>query len=118
MNLLLEHYNHWVAIFLLLAGLYTIIACSGLFKKLIGLAVFQTSSLLLFVSAGYVRGGNAPTLTEDASTYINPLPHVLVLTAIVVGIATLGVGLALLVRIREEYGTLEEDALAEAEDDR
>jgi len=80
-------------------------------KKLVGLNIFQTSVFLLYISMGKVAGGSAPILDPDIKVYANPLPHVLILTAIVVGVATTALGLALVVRIREAYGTIEEDEL-------
>src|SRR5690349_1221966 len=102
------HFNDWIAILLMCAGLYVVIASGNFIKKLIGLAIFQASVLLLYISIGYVKHGRFPILTPEAALYVNPLPHVLMLTAIVVGVATFAVGLALAVRIRESYGTVEE----------
>lgn len=103
------HYPYWISIVLMMSGFYTVMSTSNLVKKLIGLSLFQTSVLLLYVSAGKVSGGAIPILDDDIEIYSNPLPQVLMLTAIVVGIATLAVGLALVVRIRGSYGTIEED---------
>jgi len=102
-------YNDWVVVFLMMAGFYVVIAQGNLIKKLVGLALFQTSVFILYISMGKVAGGNAPILTEGVSVYSNPLPHVLILTAIVVGVATTAVGLALVVRIHEAYGSIEEE---------
>jgi multicomponent Na+:H+ antiporter subunit C len=107
----LEHYNYWIVIFLMMTGFYTVIARENLIKKLIGLSIFQTSVFLLYISIGKVRGGTAPILDERFEVYTNPLPSVLILTAIVVGIATTAVGLSLVVRIKEEYGTIEENEI-------
>jgi multicomponent Na+:H+ antiporter subunit C len=104
-------YNYWIVIFLMMVGFYTVIASTNLVKKLIGLNIFQVAVFLMYISIAYVRGGAAPILTEDVERYSNPLPHVLILTAIVVGIAVTAVGLALVVRIREAYGTVEEDEI-------
>jgi len=104
-------YNYWVVVFLMMAGFYVVIAQGNLIKKLVGLALFQTSVFILYISMGKVAGGNAPILTEGAVVYSNPLPHVLILTAIVVGVATTAVGLALVVRIHEAYGSVEEDEI-------
>jgi len=104
--------NHWITIFLIMAGLYIIVSRSNMIKKLVGLSIFQTSVYLLYVSPAKVIGGTAPIIIEGATPdqlYANPLPHVLILTAIVVGVATLALGLALVVRINEEYGSIEED---------
>ncbi|MEM1298737.1 MAG: cation:proton antiporter subunit C [Pseudomonadota bacterium] len=106
---LATHYNYWITIFLMVAGLYIVVARSNMIKTLVGLGIFQTSVYLLYLTPGKILGGTAPILTEGAETYSNPLPHVLILTAIVVGVATLALGLALAVRIHEAYGTIEED---------
>ena len=106
-------YNYWIVIFLMMTGFYIVISRGNLIKKVIGLNIFQTSVFLLFISMGKVDGGTAPILTDDARVYSNPLPSVLILTAIVVGIATTGVALALIVRIREAYDTIEEDEIDE-----
>lgn len=108
-----EHYTYWVTIFLMVAGVYILIARGNLMKKLIGLATLQTSVYLLYVAPGKLIGGTAPILAEGFEVYANPLPHVLILTAIVVGVATLALGLAIVVRIREAYGTIEEDEILE-----
>jgi multicomponent Na+:H+ antiporter subunit C len=108
-----EHYTYWVTIFVMVAGVYILIASGNLMKKLIGLATLQTSVYLLYIAPGKILGGTAPIIAEGFKVYSNPLPHVLILTAIVVGVATLALGLALVVRIREAYGTIEEDELLE-----
>ena len=92
-----------------MAGLYIVIARANLIKKLVGLNVFQASVFVLYISFGKVSGGTAPILDKNIEIYSNPLPHVLILTAIVVGVATTALGLALVVRIRKEYETIEED---------
>jgi multicomponent Na+:H+ antiporter subunit C len=102
-------YNYWVVIFLMMLGFYVLIAHGNLVKRLVGLGIFQTSVFVLFISMGKVAGGTAPILAEGYTTYANPLPHVLILTAIVVGVATTALGLALVVRIKEAYGTVEEE---------
>ena len=104
-------YNYWIVIFLMMTGFYVVIARGNLVKKIIGLNIFQTSVFLLYISMGKVRGGTAPIISEGVTTYSNPLPHVLILTAIVVGIATTALGLSLVVRIKEAYGTIEEDEI-------
>lgn len=109
MDVFVSLYNYWIVIFLAMAGLYIVIARGNLIKKLIGLNVFQASVFILYISFGKVFGGTAPILSEGFEVYSNPLPHVLILTAIVVGVATTALGLALVVRIRKEYGTIEED---------
>ena len=111
MSQILGLYNYWIVIFLMMAGFYNVIARGNLIKKLIGLNIFQTSGFLLYISMGKVDGGTAPIVAEGGTTYSNPLPHVLILTAIVVGIATTAVGLGLVVRIKEAYGTVEEDEI-------
>ena len=103
--------NHWVTIFLIVSGLYIIITNSNMIKKLIGLSIFQTSVYLLYVSPGKIIGGTAPIISPQFEVYSNPLPHVLILTAIVVGVATLSLGLALVVRIKEEFGSIDEEAI-------
>ena len=108
---ILDHYNYWIAILLMMVGFYTVVARGNLVKKLVGLNIFQTSVFLLYISMGKVTDGTAPILDDRFSVYSNPLPHVLILTAIVVGVATTALGLALVVRIRESYGTIEEDEL-------
>lgn len=105
------HYSYWITVFLMIAGLYIVIARGNLVKKLIGLSVFQTSVYLLYIAPGKLVGGTAPILDPRFTTYSNPLPHVLILTAIVVGVATIALGLALVVRIREAYGSIEEDEI-------
>ena len=104
-------YNYWIVIVLMMTGFYIVIARHNLVKKLLGLAVFQVSVFLLYITIGVMRGGTAPIVDDAYSLYSNPLPSVLILTAIVVGVATIAVGLALVVRIYEEYGTIEEDEI-------
>lgn len=106
-----NHYNYGVTIFLMVAGLYIVIARGNMIKKLVGLAIFQTSVYLLYIEPGKIVGGTPPIVDPAFATYSNPLPHVLILTAIVVGVATLALGLALVVRINEAYGTIEEDEI-------
>ncbi len=108
---ILDHFNYWIAIFLMMIGFYTVVARGNLVKKLVGLNIFQTSVFLLYISMGKVIGGTAPILDDRFQIYSNPIPHVLILTAIVVGVATTALGLGLIVRIRESYGTIEEDEL-------
>ena len=132
MSDLFEHFNFAVVIVLMMVGLYVVFASNNMIKKLVGLSVFQTSVFLLYISMGKVSGGQPPIIAEEdlhgaeggghdvvvegahqaaEVIYSNPLPHVLILTAIVVGVATLAIGLALVVRIREVYGTIEEDEI-------
>jgi multicomponent Na+:H+ antiporter subunit C len=103
------HFAYFVTVFLMIAGLFIVIARGNLIKKLVGLSIFQTSVYLLYIAPGKIVGGTAPILSDAFTLYSNPLPHVLILTAIVVGVATLALGLALVVRIREAYGSIEED---------
>ena len=129
LHFFVTHYNYWVVIFLMMVGFYILISRGNLIKKLVGLNVFQTSVFMLYISMGKITGGTPPILLDPHGgadshggteavhegvaqvVYSNPLPHVLILTAIVVGIATTSVGLALAVRIKEAYGTLEEDEI-------
>lgn len=115
LNELLAHYNQWITIFLMVSGLYIVIARGNMIKKLVGLSLFQTSVYLLYLSAGKILGGSPPIVSADYAVYSHPLPHVLILTAIVVGVGTLALGLALVVRINEAYGTIEEDEIFERE---
>ena len=108
---MIAHFSYIITVFLLVAGLYIVIARGNLIKKLIGLSIFQTSVYLLYIAPGKLLGGTAPILAQQYGIYSNPLPHVLILTAIVVGVATLALGLALAVRIREAYGSIEEDEI-------
>lgn len=110
-----SHYAYGVTIFLMVVGLFIVIARGNLVKKLIGLGIFQTSVYLLYVAPGKLIGGTAPIVDPAFKVYSNPLPHVLILTAIVVGVATLALGLALVVRIREAYDTIEEDEILAAD---
>lgn len=104
-------YNYWIAVILMMTGFYIVISSGNLIKKIIGLNIFQVSVFLFYISMGKITGGTAPIKTDGASIYSNPLPHVLILTAIVVGVATTALGLSLVVRIKEAYGTIEEDEI-------
>lgn len=106
-SFLLGHYNYLAAIILMMIGLYTVVRRPNLIKKIIGLNLFQNGVFLFFISLGATAGGEPPILLPNVSDYANPLPHVLILTAIVVGVSTMAVGLALVVRIGETYGTIE-----------
>ena len=108
---MLEHFGYIVTVFLMVAGLFIIMAHGNLIRKMIGLSIFQTSVYLLYIVPGKLIGGTAPIIAPGYSIYSNPLPHVLILTAIVVGVATLALGLALAVRIREAYDSIEEDEI-------
>jgi multicomponent Na+:H+ antiporter subunit C len=116
LNGILAHYNQWITIFLMVAGLYVVIARGNMVKKLVGLSLFQTSVYLLYLSAGKVLGGTAPIVAPGQTLYTHPLPSVLILTAIVVGVGTLALGLALVVRINEAYGTIEEEEIFARDD--
>ena len=110
-------FNYWVAIVLMMIGFYVVIAQGNLVKKIFGLNIFQVSVFLFYISMSKVDGGAAPILDDRYTVYTNPLPHVLILTAIVVGVATMSLGLALVVRIRDAYGTIEEDEIERQEAD-
>jgi len=115
-NFILDYYNYWIVVFLMMTGFYIVISANNLVKKIVGLNVFQTSVFMLYISMGKVSGGTAPIVVEGATQYSNPLPHVLILTAIVVGVATTAVGLSLIVRIKRAYGTVEENEFANKDD--
>lgn len=116
LDFVLGHYNYWMFVILMMTGLYVTVSRGNLIKKIVGLNLFQTSVFMLYISMGKIVGGTAPILTGDPDTvYSNPLPHVLILTAIVVGIATTALALALVIRIRETYGTVEEDDILKME---
>lgn len=104
-------YNYWVVILLMMAGFYVVIVRGNLVKKIVGLNLFQTSVFILYISMSKVQGGTAPIVENEFTVYSNPLPHVLILTAIVVGVSTTALALALIVRIKESYGTVEEDEI-------
>lgn len=110
-----SHYVYWLIFALMMIGLYIVISHGNVVKKMIGLNLFQVSVFMFYISLGKVSGGSAPVLEEGIETYSNPLPHVLILTAIVVGVATTALGLALVVRIFDAYGTLEEHDVLERE---
>lgn len=135
MSALLTHFNYVTIVVLMMVGLFIVFATGNFLKRMIGLALFQTTTGLFFISLGKVEGGTAPIIIDAKSeagqalasaqaptqvaqfgvegvVYSNPLPHVLILTAIVVGLATLAVGLAIAVRVREAYGTVEADEIA------
>jgi multicomponent Na+:H+ antiporter subunit C len=119
--LIVAKYNYWLYVILMMIGLYAMIAKNNLIKKLVGMNIFQTAIILFYVSIGYKRDATIPIIQSaghdahgtviHAADYINPLPHVLMLTAIVVSVATFGVAMALAVRIYQRYQTLEEDEL-------
>ena len=107
----LGQFNYWIAIALAMVGLYTVMARGHLIKKLIGLSLFQTSVFLLFITIGKISGATAPILDPAYSLYSSPRPHVLILTAIVVSVATLAVGIALAIAIKRSYNTIEDDEI-------
>ncbi len=104
-------YNYWIVIVLMMTGFYVVVSRGNLVKKIVWLNIFQTSVFSLYISMSKVSVGTAPILAEGFETYSNPLPHVLILTAIVVGVATTALGCVLVVRIKEAYGTVEEDEI-------
>jgi len=109
--MILGLYNYWIVVVLMMIGLYIVIAHGNLVKKIVGLNIFQTSVFIFYISLGKVDGGSAPILAEGVNLYSNPLPHVLILTAIVVSLATTALGLAIVVRIKEAYGSIEEEKI-------
>jgi multicomponent Na+:H+ antiporter subunit C len=116
MSFIVDYYNYWIVVFLMMAGFYIVISANNLVKKIVGLNIFQTSVFMMYISIGKVSGGSAPIVAEGIEAYSNPLPHVLILTAIVVGVATTAVGLALVVRIKKAFGTVEENEFEDKED--
>jgi multicomponent Na+:H+ antiporter subunit C len=117
MSQFLAHYNYWIVILLMMMGFYIVIASGNLVKKIVGLNIFQTSVFILYISMGKIEGGTAPIIDPRFTVYSNPLPHVLILTAIVVGVATTALGLAIVVRIREAYGTVEEGEIDDRDEE-
>ena len=110
-------FNYWIVVVLMMIGFYIVISHGNLIKKVVGLNVFQVSVFVFYISMSKVRGGTAPILAEGIEVYSNPLPHVLILTAIVVGVATTALALGLVVRIHDAYGTIEVDEIIEGEED-
>ncbi|MCP4692155.1 MAG: cation:proton antiporter subunit C [Desulfobacterales bacterium] len=119
-SIIVSNLNYWAYITLMMIGLYAMIVKNNLVKKIIGMSILQTAIILFFISTGAKRNATIPIIEHahgaeshaiDAVNYINPLPHVLMLTAIVVAVATLGVALALIVKLHQRYGTLEEDEI-------
>lgn len=117
MEYILGQFNYWGVIVLMMVGFYLVIAHGNLVKKLIGLNIFQVSVFILYISMGYLKGGTAPIYSPEYTHYASPLPHVLILTAIVVGIATTALGLALVVRIYKAFGTIEDDEIHKMDQD-
>ena len=108
-------WNYIIVVILMMTGLFMVIARANLVKKMIGLSIFQTSVFIFYISLGKMAGGTTPILDGNPDTlYSNPLPHVLILTAIVVGVATTALGLALILRINEAFGSVEEDEIIAA----
>ena len=110
-DLLVTRYNYVAAFLIVAIGLYLVVGDRNLVKKIIGLNIFQTGIFLFFITSAYVEGGAPPVIQEGVETYVSPLPHVLILTAIVVGVSLTAVALTLIIRIYSEYGTLREDVL-------
>lgn len=117
MSALTDLFHYWVFVVLLIIGFYGVMTRSNLMKKLLGLSIFQSAVFLLFISMGNVEGGTAPIVLDGNwdQVFSNPLPQVLILTAIVVGISTLALGLAIVVRIKEAYGRIDDIDSPEAE---
>lgn len=120
LRLIIAKYNYWIYVTLMMIGLYAMIAKNNLVKKIVGMNIFQTAIILFYISIGVKKGGTIPIVQGGhdaahqavrAAEYLNPLPHVLMLTAIVVSVATLGVALAIAITIYHRYGTLEEDEI-------
>ncbi len=107
----LGHFNYWIVVLLMTSGLYTVMSRHNLIKKMAGLSILQSAVFIMYISMGNVAGGTAPIIAEGFDTYSNPLPQVLMLTAIVVGVATSALGFALIVRIKQAYGSIEEDEI-------
>ena len=107
--------NYWIVIILMMIGFYIVIAQGNLIKKIVGLNIFQVSVFIFYISIGKVTGGSAPIIKDNIEIYSNPLPHVLILTAIVVGVATTALGLAMIVRIKDAYHTIESDEIDDIE---
>ena len=106
-------WNYWIVFILMMIGLFLVIGRKNLLKKIVGLTIFQTSVFLLYITFGKIKGGTPPILDNAVdAVYSNPLPHVLILTAIVVGVATTALGLSLVLRINSEYGNIEEDDIS------
>jgi len=106
-------WNYWIVFILMMIGLFLVIGRKNLLKKIVGLTIFQTSVFLLYITFGKIKGGTPPILDNAVdAVYSNPLPHVLILTAIVVGVATTALGLSLVLRINSEYGSIEEDDIS------
>ena len=117
-DFILGHMNYWLFTVLMMTGLYIVVAKGNLIKKIVGLNLFQTAVFMFYISLGMREGATAPIFVENADAsivYANPLPHVLILTAIVVSVSTMAVALAIIVNIKREYQTIEADELLEIE---
>ena len=110
-DVILAKYNYWIVIILMMLGFYAVIARGNLIKKIIGINLFQISVFLFYITMAKVKGGTAPILWDKSQVYDNPLPHCLMLTAIVVGVSTTAVALALIIKIHKAFGTMEEDGI-------
>lgn len=118
---IMAKYNYWLYVILMMIGFYAMIGKRNLVKKLLGMNIFQTAIILFYISTGTKKGGGIPIVDKyaalhgqvDVTQVVNPLPHVLMLTAIVVGVSVTGVALAVMQRIYREYGTLEENEILE-----
>ena len=108
-------YHYIAVVVLMVTGLYVVMVNTNLVKKVLGLNLFQTSVFVFYISLAKLDGGTAPILAAEFTRYANPLPHVLILTAIVVGVATTALALALIVRIHRAYQSVEEDEIEGAE---
>lgn len=114
-DLFLGLYNYWIVVAIMMCGFFIVIADGNLIKKVVGLTIFQTSVFIFYISMANVAGATAPIAAEGVELYSNPLPHVLILTAIVVNIATTAVALALIIRIKRAYNSIEEDTIQKAD---
>lgn len=124
MEIIIAKYNYWIYVLLMMIGLYAMLSKNNLVKKIVGMSIFQTAIIVFYVSIGAKKGATIPILEHghgheaaahaaEAIHYVNPLPHVLMLTAIVVSVSTLGVALAIILGIHKRYGTIEEDEILE-----
>ncbi len=124
MDIIVAKYNYWIYVLLMMIGMYTMLSKNNLLKKVVGMSIFQTAIIVFYVSIGAKKGASIPIIEHvhghevagqaiEAIHYVNPLPHVLMLTAIVVSVSTLGVALAIILAIHRRYGTTEEDELLE-----
>ncbi len=112
-DFILTKFNYWTSILLMMIGMYGMIAKKNLIKKVIGMNIFQISVFLFYISMGKVKGGTAPIYWDRAVVYDNPIPHVLILTAIVVSISTTAVALSIIIRIYKSFKAIEEDSILE-----